>query len=189
VRRPRPANADFAEAVLLRLEAGGFTAAPRFLGLDERGRQILSFIEGDVPSDTGETTFTDAQLVAAVELLRAFHQAIGGVRHGDPGPWNMVWRDSRPVALIDFDECVPGEPVYDVGYLAWKFLNFGFVDVAVAEQARRVSVLAKASWIGPAAIVAAAKREMQRMDARFPGLPRLETELRWIDTNANALVS
>ena len=48
VRRPRAGGAELHEAVLLHLERAGFDGAPRFLGVDEQGRQILSFVEGDV---------------------------------------------------------------------------------------------------------------------------------------------
>ena len=43
VRRPRNPNSEFVHEVLLHLESVGFDAAPRFLGIDEQGREILSF--------------------------------------------------------------------------------------------------------------------------------------------------
>jgi hypothetical protein len=52
VRRPRGANAERVERLLEQLEAAGFEAAPRFLGSDDTGRTILSFIEGDVRPKT-----------------------------------------------------------------------------------------------------------------------------------------
>ncbi|WP_033432008.1 phosphotransferase [Saccharothrix syringae] len=32
--------------------------------------------------------------------------------HGDFGPWNVVWRDGRPVGVLgwDYAECVGGRP-------------------------------------------------------------------------------
>ncbi len=32
------------------------------------------------------------------------------VWHGDFGPWNIVWRDARPFAVIDFDNVYRGDP-------------------------------------------------------------------------------
>ena len=37
------------QALLVHLERAGFEEAPRFLGIDDQGREILSYIEGDVP--------------------------------------------------------------------------------------------------------------------------------------------
>lgn len=71
VRRPLKSNASFVHALLLHLEVNGFTAAPRFLGIDAQGREMPSFIEGKVPPNLNE--WTDAQLVAAAKLIRAFH--------------------------------------------------------------------------------------------------------------------
>ena len=40
--------------LLQHLETQGFESAPRFLGTDQQGREMLSFIEGEV----GTSTFT-----------------------------------------------------------------------------------------------------------------------------------
>jgi phosphotransferase family enzyme len=53
---------------------------------------------------------SDEQLAASARLLRRYHDAIAGsalpggaevVCHHDYGPWNLVWRDERPVAIIE----------------------------------------------------------------------------------------
>jgi len=59
-------------ALLRDLERVGFAGAPRFLGIDEIGREILTYIEGDVP-DNISPSFRDRQLVEAAELLRRYH--------------------------------------------------------------------------------------------------------------------
>ena len=84
--------------------------APRFLAVDDRDREILTFLPGDVPSDLG--IFTEAQLAAAARLLRSLHDTTAalGLRgtseiicHGDPSPCNAVFHDGLPYAWIDFD--------------------------------------------------------------------------------------
>ncbi len=43
-----------------------------------------------------------------------------GFCHGDPGPWNFVWRDQEAVGLIDWDYLHPAPRVNDVAYaLHW----------------------------------------------------------------------
>ena len=54
--------------------------------------------------------------------------------HGDFGPWNLVWRDGLPVAVIDFDNAYAGDPADDVGY-ALRF----FVELRVRPRGRRRS--------------------------------------------------
>lgn len=46
VRRARDAGSAFAAQVLLFLETAGYPYAPRFLGIDDRGRDILSSAQG-----------------------------------------------------------------------------------------------------------------------------------------------
>ncbi len=48
VRRPPPARAAFVHALLDRFERHGWPGAPRFLGVDAQGREILSFLGGQV---------------------------------------------------------------------------------------------------------------------------------------------
>lgn len=101
VRRPIGSNAPLVHALLRHLEEVGFDAAPRLLGLDEEGREVLTFVEGSVPSDCRSMVWEDRQLASSAKLLRRFHDATAGselagpnevVRHNDFGPWNLLWR-------------------------------------------------------------------------------------------------
>lgn len=40
------------------------------------------------------------------------------VCHGDFGPWNIVWQDTTPVGIIDWDYARPGPQLSDVAYAA-----------------------------------------------------------------------
>jgi hypothetical protein len=51
VRRPPSPNVQLIRRMLCHLSRRKFGAPPIFLGVDERGRDILSFIEGDVPAE------------------------------------------------------------------------------------------------------------------------------------------
>jgi hypothetical protein len=141
VRRPMKEHSAFVHDVLRHLERRAFDRAPRFLGIDEQGRAMLTYISGTVPRQVGG--FQREQWLAAARLLRLFHDAtvdtnLRGecevVCHGDPGPGNYVFRDGMPFALIDFDEARPGTRAEDVGYAAWMWLHIGNRTVAPEEQ-------------------------------------------------------
>jgi aminoglycoside phosphotransferase (APT) family kinase protein len=153
VRRPAHPRSSFVRTLLDQLAEVGFTAVPRFLGFDEKGREMLRYLEGDVPHGCRDITWTDEQLKASARLLRSFHDATTAtslldghevVCHGDFGPWNMIWRSNLPVAMIDFDEAAPGRRLDDLGHAAWKHLNLGLIDLPVSEQARRLELFAAA---------------------------------------------
>ncbi len=135
VRRPlRPTNTA-THALLRHLEQVGFDGAPRVLGIDAAGREVLSYIPGQaVTAPAPSWGLTDAALHSVGRLLRRFHDAVagfdpspyswpdspsppfhhGGITHNDPNLDNVVFRDGEAVALIDFDLASPGDPVWDV---------------------------------------------------------------------------
>jgi Ser/Thr protein kinase RdoA (MazF antagonist) len=145
VRRPATANSDFIRLLLTHLADKGFSGVPRALGTDEQGRDVFSFIEGDVPADLG--FYDDDALRAAAKLIRGFHDQtmeLAGtaetVCHNDLSPCNFVFRDGLPVAMIDFDAAAPGSRVNDLGYAAWLWLNLGTEEVSAADQRRRLTL-------------------------------------------------
>jgi len=152
VRRPAGPWTPTIHAYLRHLEDRGFSGAPRVLGLDDRAREVLMFIEGDVPSSSswrrGHATrlppsaLTDEALVEAARLIRSLHAAAADfapveavwkeyaypllpgeiVCHGDLGPHNTVYRDCQPVAFIDWDGARPNEPLLELGFAAWAYV-------------------------------------------------------------------
>jgi hypothetical protein len=101
VRRPSRFANQLMRDVLVQLEQVGFDATPRWLGLDDQGRDVLTWIEGDDYSDTRDIVFADEQLATSARLLRRYHDALAGsplagpcevVCHGDYGPWNLAMR-------------------------------------------------------------------------------------------------
>lgn len=147
VRRPLGKNSKYTHKLLKHLEYVGFKGAPRFLGIDDEGREILSYIEGDVPPELG--FFTDIQLVTAAQLIRQFHDVVSNtplaedeevVNHNDLSPCNTVLMNDLPIALIDFDAAAPGSRVHDLAYAAWLWCDLGNEDLQVQEQARRIKL-------------------------------------------------
>jgi Ser/Thr protein kinase RdoA (MazF antagonist) len=157
VRRPAGSASQLMRDVLVHLERAGFDAAPRWLGLDEQGRDILSWIEGETFVERGRMhpyigdppdriTFSGAQVAAVMRLLRRYHDTFGSevVCHGDFGPWNIVWRAGLPLAVIDFDRAYRGDPGDDVAYALRMFLSYGFARAAPRELARRTRAAVQA---------------------------------------------
>jgi hypothetical protein len=141
VRRPLKDTSVFVHDVLRHLERKDFDRAPRFLGIDEKGREMLTYISGNVPQQVGG--FQKEQWLAAARLLKRFHDATTDceckgecevICHGDPAPGNYVLRDGMPFALIDFEAAHPGKREEDVGYAAWMWLHIGNRWVAPEEQ-------------------------------------------------------
>jgi Phosphotransferase enzyme family len=123
VRRPTGPHTSFVHSLLRHLEELGFEEAPRVLGIDERGREILKFVEGYIPPDLA--TWSNVHLVRAAALIRHLHDATAGsalagaeevVCHNDLSPCNTVFVKGMPAAFIDFDEAAPGTRSQDLGY-------------------------------------------------------------------------
>lgn len=178
VRRPAGAHSAFVRALLVALEQAGFAGAPRVLGVDAQGRDVLSYLEGEVPAALG--TFPDPALEAAARLLRALHDATAGsplrgaaevVCHGDPSPCNAVFRSGIPVAFIDFDAAHPGARRDDVGYAAWLWLDLGDAERAAEFQGRGLASFVRAYGALPLADAVPAVLDAQAELAARPAAP------------------
>ncbi|MDG9720022.1 phosphotransferase [Streptomyces sp. DH24] len=140
VDRPAPRNAHALHAHLRALRERGFDAAPSPVRLTADGREQLTFIPGDVALPPfPDWVMTDTALASVGGLLRRLHDAGGAVPAGSGVPWprdladpeggttlchndvcpdNVVFRDGRAAALIDFDMAAPGRPLWDVAMAA-----------------------------------------------------------------------
>lgn len=179
VRRPVKETSAFVHEVLRHLERHGFDRVPRFLGIDEKGREMLTYISGTVQGQVGG--FKKEQWLAAARLLRLFHDAtvdceLKGefevVCHGDPAPGNCVLRDGMPFALIDLDAAHPGKREEDVGHAAWMWLHIGNRWVAPEEQGSNLvdfvaAYDAAATWNPLRAVLEAQKRCVDRIPNDF----------------------
>jgi aminoglycoside phosphotransferase (APT) family kinase protein len=151
--RRTPASA-FARRVLEHL--AGWPGAPRFLGVDEQGREVLEFLQGhaawerEQPAAVG----SDESLVRVARLVREFHDLTACLAgdgevmcHNDLSPKNTVYRDLgeglRPVAFLDWDNVAPGRRVHDVAHACWQFLGLG-PGCEVSAAARGVRLISDA---------------------------------------------
>jgi hypothetical protein len=139
VRRPTGPWTPAVHALLRHLHTAGFDGAPRVLGLDEDGREVLEFVEGRADADP----FDDRSLARVARLVRAFHDAAATfeppewsnwqyltgaprsgeiVCHNDLSPANTIYAHRGPVAFVDWDLAAPGTRVWDVAYALWRFV-------------------------------------------------------------------
>ncbi|HWS37279.1 MAG TPA: aminoglycoside phosphotransferase family protein, partial [Actinoplanes sp.] len=135
VRRPAGPWTPAVHALLEHLWSVGFRGAPRPLGLDDKGREVLTFIPGEVPWPVPMDS------VAPVgRLIRDLHDACASftpppgahwnqlipadrddqIVHHDLAPWNLVAGDR--LAFIDWDGAAPGSRLWDLAYAAHGFV-------------------------------------------------------------------
>lgn len=140
VRRAQGPWSPAVHALLLHLADAGFAGAPRFLGVDAQGREILSYLPGEV--GFVPALWSEQAPALAGRLLRAYHDATLSfvpppaagwqlvapdpadhevLCHNDAAPYNLVFVAGRPTALIDFDLAGPGPRVWDLAYAVYWF--------------------------------------------------------------------
>ncbi|WP_339260626.1 aminoglycoside phosphotransferase family protein [Paenibacillus sp. FSL R5-0713] len=133
--RPDP----YVQELLVHLEKEGFYQAPRYLGVDAEGREMLSYLDGHVPgNDYPEIEaymWSDESLKGVARLLRTYHDATVSyltaaqssnaysdmeqhevVCHNDFALYNVVFKDGVPQGIIDFDMVGPGPRLWDIAY-------------------------------------------------------------------------
>lgn len=175
VVRPTAPCRTATHALLAHLAAVGFDGAPRVLAANPV-TETLTYIAGRavVPPLTGDV-LTDDALVSVADLLRRYHRAVasfdpagyawprpvparyrtGLVSHNDVYPANVVFREGRAVALIDFDLAGPGSAVWDFAAAARSFVPLlDEADVTDSRQGRaldRFRIFLAASGLSRAA--------------------------------------
>ena len=140
-------------ALLRHLEREGFEYAPRVVGtgLAPDGRETVTFIEGEF---VHPRPWHDAAMPLLGRMLRRLHDATSSfvpppgavwrpwfarnlrtprvIGHCDTGPWNIVTRNARPVALIDWEVAGPVDPIVELAQACW--LNAQLYDDDLAEM-------------------------------------------------------
>ena len=118
----------------------GFSAAPEPLGITDDGHEILSFVEGTVPSYPMPVWIWSREaLDSSARLMREYHDATTGcglsgpwrspshepvevICHYDFAPYNISYQNGGAVGIIDFDYASPGPRLWDLAYLAYRIV-------------------------------------------------------------------
>ncbi|MEU4192830.1 phosphotransferase [Kribbella sp. NPDC026611] len=132
VRRTAGERAGFVHELLGVLV--DWPGSPTYLGLDEDGRERLSFIDGYVPWDRPwKAAITTPEALRSVgRLVREFHDLTAGtalagdeevVCHNDLSPKNTVYTPdgTRAIAFIDWDIAAPGPRIHDIAFICWQY--------------------------------------------------------------------
>jgi Ser/Thr protein kinase RdoA (MazF antagonist) len=139
VHRPVRRWTTTVHAVLRHLEQAGFAGAPRVLGFDDAGREVLTYLEGETAGEAPWPAWvsSDETLVQVGSWLRRLHDAtvdfvppegavwfVGRpwrpglvIGHHDAAPYNAVWR-GRLVGFVDWDTAGPSSREFDLAYSA-----------------------------------------------------------------------
>lgn len=136
VRRELKSNSTKIHALLKHLESKSFSYAPKFLGIDGEGREILSFIEGEAGNyPLKKYMWSNDVLKEIAKMLRLYHDAVSDfpllnewtpmvntpdkievVCHNDFAIYNIIFNHEKPVGIIDFDIAAPGPRLWDIAY-------------------------------------------------------------------------
>lgn len=146
------------QALLRHLESTGFRGSPRVIGdgVDDEGREHLSYIEGEF---VHPNAWSDDGIAELGRLVRELHDAAidfvpppdatwqpwftradaasGGdavFGHGDLGPWNIVARDGKPVGFVDWEFAGPVDRLAEVAQVAWLNAQLHDDDIAARNQ-------------------------------------------------------
>jgi len=128
-------------ALLRYLEQANVDGVPRALGFDERGRQMLTYMPGEIIGDSvawPAWVYADSTLVQVGQWIRRIHDATADfvppkderwftgrrmqpgwiVGHQDAAPYNAVMDGDRLVGFFDWDTASPSPRDDDLAFSA-----------------------------------------------------------------------
>jgi hypothetical protein len=158
-------------ALLRHLEYAGVDGVPRALGFDEQGRQMLTYLPGEVIGDSiswPAWAYADSTLVQVGQWMRRIHDATAVfmppkderwftgrmmqpgliVGHQDAAPYNAVMDGDRLVGFFDWDTASPSSRDDDLAFSALLWVPLTAVNADeqsgshdVRDRSRRLRLL------------------------------------------------
>jgi ADP-ribose pyrophosphatase YjhB (NUDIX family) len=140
------------QGLLRYLEEQEIEGVPRVLGFDEKGREVLTYLDGTVPNEEPWPAYvwSERTLVDVGHWLRRYHRAVEGYRpddsarwwyrdgapregeivcHNDLAPYNTVFVEERVAGIIDWDIAGPARPAWDLAFCAWSWVPLHHPDL------------------------------------------------------------
>ena len=146
VYRPAGLWSEQIQRLLPYVRNQSFVNLPEPFGFDEQGREVVSFLPGEVSNYPLSANAASLEaLTSAAKLLRGYHDASLGflatphkpmnwqfpprspnevICHGDFAPYNVVLNGRKAVGIIDFDTAHPGPRVWDIAYALYRWSPF-----------------------------------------------------------------
>jgi aminoglycoside phosphotransferase (APT) family kinase protein len=154
-RRPDRWTASV-HALLAHLSAAGFEGAPRPLGRDDGGREVLTYLPGTTIGTARPWpawVHSDRALRQVAAWLREYHRAVadfvppvdavwreGGtwrpglvIAHNDAAPYNAVWDGDGLRGFVDWDMAGPLSREEDLAWVAFSWVPLHARAVVAAE--------------------------------------------------------
>jgi hypothetical protein len=100
VRRPSGPWTPAVHALLVHLAGVGYAGAPRSLGLDEQGRHVVEYIEGEVDARFAPDL---AGLMRVGRMMRELHDAVAGFVPPPDATWNVVVAPDEETLVVHHD--------------------------------------------------------------------------------------
>lgn len=124
----------------------GVTYVPKPYGINEKGEESLSYVQGEVYNyPLPDFMLQDQMIRSAAILLRNYHEVsekyidkltkkevwmlptidpIEVMCHGDFAPYNITIMDGEAFGMIDFDTLHPGPRIWDISYAIYRWVPF-----------------------------------------------------------------
>lgn len=143
VRRPTGPWTPAVHALLCHLEARGMPGVPRVLGIDEQGREVLSFLPGTTVGEQEPWppwVHSDDALSQVGAWLRRYHGAVADFVPPADARWRTQSRPWQPGDIVGHNDAAPYNAVWTpagagveagvaggelVGFVDWDFAGPG----------------------------------------------------------------